>query len=122
MTIKGIGHDLLSLSRIREVIRKRGAAFCKKTLTLKEQSSSAKYRDPVPFIGGRFAGKEAVAKSLNVGLGKRIGLLDIEILPNPDGAPIVSLSEKVKMTFDNPHILLSITHCRAYISAVAIWI
>jgi phosphopantetheinyl transferase (holo-ACP synthase) len=46
--------------------------------------------------------------------------LDIEITNNPDGKPIVTLSQEAKAAFNNPEILLSLSHSKSHAMATAI--
>ena len=51
-------------------------------------------KEPISHIAGRFAAKEAISKALGTGFGKDLGWLDIEILNDEAGKPIVYMSEK----------------------------
>ncbi|MDN3507838.1 MAG: holo-ACP synthase, partial [Simkaniaceae bacterium] len=68
--ITGVGVDLIEIERIRHSIDSYGDAFLNKLFTKNEMVGFEKYKDPAPHISGRFAAKEAVAKSLGTGIGK----------------------------------------------------
>ena len=74
------------------------------------------------LISGRFSAKEAIAKALGTGFGHLLSWLDIEILNDKAGKPIVSFSDGAKTQFQSPTILVSISHCKTYATAFAIWI
>lgn len=68
------------------------------------------------FIAGRFSAKEAVVKALGCGIGHTVGFQDIEILPDAQGKPVVSLSAEAWARLLLPeqeyNIHLTITHSR----------
>lgn len=121
-SVLGIGNDILEIERIRQSIEKQGQRFLDRLFTSKEQKYCLEQQDSAPRFAGRFSAKEAIVKALGVGFGEHISWLDIEILANGKGQPEVSFSEKVNNHFNHPKILLSISHCKLYVTAVAIWI
>ena len=120
--IKGIGNDIIEVDRLQKAIDRHGHHIIDKIFTPAEQNYCLKYTSPSERFAGRFAAKESVAKALGVGIGKEISWNDIEILNNNSGKPFVKLSDKVKKSFHNPQILISLSHTSKYASAVAIWI
>ena len=117
--VRGIGVDIVKLERIEAVYRRFGERFAEKVLSEEERSA-----EPVTasVIAKRFAAKEAIAKALGVGFGAKLGWLDIEVLNNELGAPLVTLSKNAQESFNNPHLLLSISHGKSVATAVAIWV
>ncbi len=120
-TIKGLGNDILEIARLRRVIDTHGKRALSRLFTPKERLYCLKHKDSVLHFAGRFAAKEAIVKALGCGFGKIASWQDIEILNNDAGKPEVFLSPKLSTKFQNPHILLSISHCKQYATAVAIW-
>lgn len=114
--ISGLGTDIVEIDRIRNAMSEFQDRFLDKLFTLKEQEYCLKYKDPAVHFAGRFAAKEAIAKALGHGFGKHLSFLDIEILPDSSGKPVVSHPEK----FGVSHILLSISHCKTVAMATAI--
>lgn len=88
--IKGIGIDIVELSRIEEIINTK-SSFIKRVLTSNEYQlfKILPHKRQVEFLAGRFACKEAFSKALGTGIGK-VGLQDIEILKEVTGAPKVT--------------------------------
>lgn len=121
-TILGLGNDIIEIERIRLSIQNHGQHFLDRLFTPNEQKYCFEHQDPAPRYAGRFAGKEAIVKALGVGFGEHANWLDIEILANKEGKPIVHFSDKLMHHFDRPKILLSISHCKEYATAVAIWV
>ncbi len=121
MSCKGIGNDILEIERLQKAIKEHGQPFLDRILTAAEQEFCQKLKDPTPRYAGRFAAKEAIVKALGCGFGSKARWLDIEILANDEGQPIVSLSKELKERFGSPTIHLSISHSQNYATAVAIW-
>ncbi len=116
--IKGIGTDIIELDRIAKAIERQGKAFVERLFTPSEErpfdaSSTAYY-------AGRFAAKEAVVKALGTGF-RGISWHDIEILSDPLGKPYVKLSVKAQERFNNPQLLISISHSKTCATAFCIW-
>ena len=120
--ILGLGNDILEIERVRDAISTHGERFLNRLFTPQEQAYCSGHSDAAPHYAARFSAKESVVKALGSGFGEQAAFLDIEIVNNPQGKPEVLLSERLKKKFNNPQILLSISHCRAYVSTVAIWI
>ena len=120
--ILGLGNDLIEISRLKKGHEEHGDNFLGRLFTPKEQAYCSRQRDPYPRYAGRFAAKEAIVKALGCGFGSEVSFQDIEILPNAQGKPEAHFSDGLKQRFSNPHILLTITHCKEYASAVALWV
>lgn len=118
--IRGIGSDIIEITRIRESLQKHGEHFYNKLFTESEQEYCLNHADPAQPFAGRFAAKEAIAKSLGTGFGKILSWLDIEVQKDPAGRPIVSLCPSILTYFNNPIIHLTISHCHTYATATAI--
>ncbi len=119
-SVLGIGNDIIEIDRIRQSIAEHGQRFLDRIFTPKEQKYCLTHQDSAPRFAGRFAAKEAIVKALGIGFGEHASWLDIEILANGDGRPEVTLSAKLNSHFKNPRLLLSISHCKLYVTAVAI--
>ena len=122
MSIHGIGNDILEISRMRQSIERHGLHFLNRLFSQREQDYCYKYQDPVPHFAGRFAAKEAIVKALGTGFGKEVQWHDMEILNDDAGKPVVFFSEALKTRFNQPNIIVSISHSAEYATAVALWI
>ncbi len=120
--IKGLGNDIIEIDRIRQAIEKHGTHFHKKIFTKAEIDYCLEYQDPTLCFAGRFSAKEAVVKALGTGFGKQISFHEISIENDAQGRPYPLFSERLNQTFDSPRILISISHCNSYATAVAVWI
>ncbi len=120
--MRGLGNDIIEIARIKSSIEKYGEHFLNRIFTKAEQEYCSKYKESARHYAGRFAAKEAIVKALGTGLRNGITWTDIEILNNEHGKPEVTLSQKILDIFDNPIIHISISHCKTYATAVAIYI
>jgi holo-[acyl-carrier protein] synthase len=118
----GIGCDIIEIDRIKSSIQRHGQRFLDKIFTCKEQVYCQKHRYPMPHFAARFALKEAIVKALGKGISQEVSWLDIEIDHDPAGKPIAILSEKVQIFFNFPELQISVSHCKEYAMAMAIWI
>ena len=122
LPILGIGNDVVEIERIRKSIDTHGLRLLSRLFTTKEQDYCLKYKDPVPHFAGRFSAKEAVVKAFGTGFGEHVTWLDIEILNDSYGKPTVSFSAQLEKRIKDTYVLISISHCELYVTAVAIWV
>lgn len=101
--MRRLGIDAVGVERIAVAIRRSGTGFLRKAFTPAELDECG--GDP-ERLAGRWAGKEAVIKCFD-GTGLCFPRRQIEILPNPAGAPQVRL---LGDSGRRAHIELSITH------------
>lgn len=120
-SIHGLGNDIIEIERVRQSIERHGQHFLDRLFSHKEQSHCLQFKDSAPHFAGRFAAKEAIAKALGTGFGAELAWHDLEVLGNEIGKPIVHLSESAKKRFNDPKILVSISHSISHATAVAIW-
>lgn len=111
--IKGIGIDIIELSRIEDML-KRQRKIIDRILTLSEKDrfETLSARRQIEFLAGRFAAKEAFSKAFGTGIGRQLSFMDIEIGTDESGKPF----------FKKPavHAHVSITHSRDYAVAQVI--
>jgi len=117
--IKGIGIDIVKISRVTASYKKYGEKFLAKFLTKNEIGSLAAKNTP-EHLGGIFAAKEATIKAVSGIVKKLPGFLDITIHNNAVGAPVVNLDRK-KLKIDKKIKLhLSISHEQEYAVATVV--
>ncbi len=88
------GIDLVPVAKIRNIIEKR-RGFADEVFTGREREYCLSRPDPYIHFAGRFAAKEACLKALGTGLsgtGIDGALLEIEVVPDNCGRPVLSLS------------------------------
>lgn len=123
MPIRGHGIDLVECKRVAAVYQRHGDRFLERILTSAEREQVMRFRNPVQFIAGRWAAKEAILKVIGTGWRGQILWTDMEILPDDLGKPIVTLSGETARratALGIAQIHLSITHTREHASASAI--
>lgn len=120
--ILGIGTDIMEIERIRQSIDNHGYRLVFRIFTPKEQDYCLKYQDPIPHFAARFSAKEAIVKALGTGFTKHITWQDMEIINDTSGKPIVYFSKKLEDKTKGTYMLLSISHCKLYATATAIWV
>lgn len=119
--MRGLGNDLIEIERMRKTMQKYGEHFIDRIFTQREKDYCQKFQDPTPHFAARFAAKEAVAKALGTGIGKKLSWHDIEIVNGPEGKPSVVLSAKSRKAFQDPKLLIAISHSTTLATAVAVW-
>ncbi|MDK2902936.1 MAG: holo-[acyl-carrier protein] synthase [Clostridiales bacterium] len=85
--IKGIGIDMVSVSRMEDVISRSGQPFLDRVFTHKEQEYCNMAKSPFERYAARFAAKEAFFKALGTGLRYGMSWTDIEVTVNDTGRP-----------------------------------
>jgi holo-[acyl-carrier protein] synthase len=117
----GVGIDAVDVERFRTLLgRRRG--FAGRVFTAAERTEAAGRRDPVPGLAARFAAKEAVMKSLSVGLGA-FDFADVEVVRGDGGAPALTVTGRAanlaaERAVGGWHI--SLTHTAVTAMAIAV--
>ncbi|MHB1001236.1 MAG: holo-ACP synthase [Armatimonadota bacterium] len=114
--ITGIGTDIIEISRIKKAVTNK--KFVDRIFTSSEQNYCISTGRSEERFAGRFAAKEAIAKAI----GSSLSWLDVEILAEESGKPVVKLSGKAAEITEGRHVMVSISHCRTYAMACAIMV
>lgn len=123
MSILGHGIDLVECERIARVLDRHRDRFLERVLTPAERDRARRHANPIPFIAGRWAAKEAILKMVGTGWRGQIAWTDMEILPDALGQPIVTLTGETARRAAQlgiTRVLLSITHTKTHAAASAI--
>lgn len=121
MNILDIGVDIIEINRIRELVNKN-KRFLEKVFTVKEIEYFESKGLKAETIAGNFAAKEAISKSIGIGI-RKFNLKDIEVLRNDLGKPIVKTYNnfnQICIDYNVLEIKVSISHCKDYAIANAI--
>ena len=121
--IKGLGVDLVKVSRIKKLIDKWDNRFLNKIYTDQETEYCQQYAVPAVHFAGRFAAKEAVLKMIGTGLSAGISWQELEISNDQLGKPLLVLRGQAKKIVQEKKIEkihLSISHDNNYALAEAI--
>ncbi len=122
--IIGHGIDIVATERIQHMLTEHGQRFLDRCFTASEQTYCAQSEKRyVEHLAGRFAVKEAILKVLGTGWRGGIQWIDMEILPNPLGQPLLQLTGEAaalaeQMGIRNWHI--SISHIETHATGSAI--
>lgn len=117
------GIDLVEVARIREMLERHGQHFLDRCFTEAEQQYCKNDKRETEHFAGRFAAKEAILKVLGTGWRGQISWTDMEILPDPQGKPVLKLSGEcariaTELGIDHWHV--SISHIESHAMASAI--
>ena len=121
MRIVGLGVDLADIGRVERVLNKY-PRFAERCFTDHERQYAFRFANPARRFAARFAGKEAVMKSLGTGW-RRIRWTEIEITGG--GKPTVRMSGNAARRAEMlgvTEVLVTITHTdtTALVMAVAV--
>ncbi len=119
--IVGLGIDIAEMARLAKVYEKFGRRFLEKFLTPTELASLP--AQPLPYIAGRFAAKEAAVKALGTGFSRGVGPRQIETGRNALGEPQLRFLDQALARAQRlgvRHSRLSISHERSVAVAVVI--
>ena len=121
MRILGLGVDLADIERLGRLLNKY-PQFAERCFTVHEREYAFRFAKPERRLAARFAGKEAVMKSLGTGW-RRIRWQDIEITGG--GKPTVNMSGNAARraaSLGVTEVLVTITHTDtdALVMAVAV--
>ena len=109
------------MQRIRNIYANQDDPFFLNSYSEKEKEEASRHSDPVFYFSTRFAGKEAIIKS--IAIDESIRLSEIEILGTETGRPIVVLTGAVKTIAEKKEIknvMISLSHDGDYAIAFAI--
>jgi holo-[acyl-carrier protein] synthase len=121
MRIIGLGVDLADVARVEQVLGKY-PRFAERCFTDHEREYAFRYAHPARRLAARFAGKEAVMKSMGTGW-RRIGWKEIEITGG--GKPTVRMSGNASRRAKSlgiTEVMVTITHTdtTALVMAIAV--
>ncbi len=107
----GIGVDVVDIERFRRSLA-RTPTMRTRLFTESELADLADRADPVPGLAARFAAREAVMKSLGLGLGA-FGFHDVWVVRATSGAPSLAVVGRARELADEAGVVrwhLSLSH------------
>ena len=114
-----VGVDIIELARMERALSHSRARFLQRIYTPAEQ---ALCRDILAELAVRFSGKEAISKALGTGL-VGIAWTEMEILADPRGKPIVTLSGRAALRARELGLTewaISLSHSDSYALAMVV--
>ena len=121
--IVGLGTDIVEVDRIAALIGRHGEAFTHRVFTPAERAHCDRHKNSAQNYAGRWAAKEAAMKALGTGFVPPVRWHDFEVLPEPGGAPVMTVTGGARAVLEargGSAVLVTISHCRAYATATAI--
>lgn len=118
--IKGLGMDIVEVSKLKAAVDRWGERFLEKIYSAEERRYCGAKADPSPSFAVRFAAKEAMKKALSsLGL-SGTPFHDIEVRLDSVGAPHLIFGRRLRLRLKNykPHVSLS--HHGEYATAMVI--
>lgn len=91
MAAAGIGVDMLEISRMERVMRRR-PRFLERVFTQEERAYCDRTARPAEHYAARWAAREAVLKSLGCGFSDGVGVCDVSVARDDRGRPKAVLS------------------------------
>jgi holo-[acyl-carrier protein] synthase len=119
--VVGVGIDAVDVERFRTVLGRR-SGFADRIFTAAERAEAAARHDPVPGLAARFAAKEAVMKSLSVGLGA-FDFADVEVVRGEGGAPALTVTGRAAILAHERSVAgwhISLSHTATVAMAIAV--
>ena len=98
MKIFGIGTDIVKISRIDKLVKKK--IFISRLFNKKEITKCSMIKNAKNCYAKRFAAKEAFAKALGTGLAKGIKFNEIIVMNEKNGKPFIRLIDKTKINVE----------------------
>jgi len=92
MPIRGIGIDVVQVSRIADSLERFGDRMRRRLFTDSEREYCERHKDPLPHYAARFAAKEAASKALGTGIAGGVGWTQIEVVQPGGRVPLLKLS------------------------------
>tara|TARA_B100001057_G_scaffold450273_1_gene492163 strand:+ start:1231 stop:1614 length:384 start_codon:yes stop_codon:yes gene_type:complete len=90
----GIGTDIVKISRIKNLLKKK--LFLKRIFDKEEVYKCEKNTNYINCFAKRFAAKEAFSKALGTGITNGINFNEITILNEKNGKPFIKLINRTK--------------------------
>ena len=92
MPVRGIGVDVVQVSRIADSLTRFGDRMRRRLFTDSEREYCERHKDPLPHYAARFAAKEAASKALGTGIAGGVGWTQIEVVQPGGQVPTLRLS------------------------------
>ena len=111
--IIGMGIDVEEVERVKGAMERQGERFLKRIFTVKERAYCELFKNKYERFAGRFAVKEAAMKALGTGWSRGVRWVDIEVVRQRGGRPMLELKGEARKIADKlgvKHIAVSITH------------
>ena len=121
--ITGVGTDIIEVERVAGALTKFGMRFRNRIFTPGEQEFCEAFKLPNERYAARWAAKEAAVKALGTGFTQGIRWVDVEVVANELGQPLIRLAGRAseiarEQGVRSAHVSLS--HNRSLATAVVV--
>ena len=120
--IIGIGVDIVQIERVRKLVENY-SEFMHQVFTAREIEFCQAKADSASSYAARFAAKEAMMKALGTGWNEKVNWLDIEVINERQGKPILKIGGKTLQLMQQMGVRqthLSLSHERDYALAFVV--
>ena len=121
--IVGVGHDVVHIPRIAQVLQRWEQSYLDRIFSAEEQAYCRGFVDPSPHFAARFAAKEAFFKALSRGRPLRLGFQDAAVIHRRNQTLELTLSEQAQALVREAGVTgiqLSLSHDGEYASAFVV--
>ncbi|MFA5832040.1 MAG: holo-ACP synthase [Bacteroidota bacterium] len=118
--IRGIGVDIIEISRIEQSIAQYQDAFLNKLFTENEIHYCTSKQFPSQHFAARFAAKEAFSKAVSTGWSGEFEWKNIEVKNDKTGKPDFVLYGKTADALQGYSVFLSMSHSDATVVAFVV--
>lgn len=118
----GVGVDIITISRMKNIMETSGKSFMKKVFTEWEQQRAESHPDKIAYAAMTFAAKEAIFKTFGIGWHYGVQFNEIEVREGRFGEPMPVLSGRfaeIAAERGVTKVLLSLSFDGDYAVAVA---
>ncbi|MBM2845038.1 MAG: acpS [Bacteroidetes bacterium] len=118
--VRGIGVDIIEISRIRQSIESAGDGFLEKVFTPREIEYCKSKQNMHQHFAARFAAKEAVGKALSTGWRGEFRWKNVEVMNDASGQPRITLHDTLKDHLAGAMIFVSLSHSESHVVAMVV--
>jgi holo-[acyl-carrier protein] synthase len=122
--IVGLGADITEVERIQGAIERQGERLLRRLYTPAEIAYCERFKNKFERYAGRFAVKEAAMKALGTGWSHGVRWVDIEVVREKGGKPMLALAGEAKKIAERmgvKNIAITITHTEKQALALVIF-
>ncbi|CAD6506966.1 holo-ACP synthase [Candidatus Profftia tarda] len=123
MTILGLGIDIVEISRIKDMVLRRGDQIARRLLAPAELERYFANHDKVRYLAKRFAAKEALVKAFGTGIRNGLYFSQFELYSDKLGKPVLYLHDRAAVFAQKAGIIsihVSLADERRYACATVI--
>ncbi len=118
--VKGIGVDIIEISRIEQSIATLGDHFLHKVFTPGEITYCNSKPNAHQHFAARFAAKEALSKALSTGWAGEFRWKDVEVMNESTGQPVLAFHNGMRDALAQSTVFVSLSHSDHHVVAMVV--